>query len=230
MKRLKSLFVPLSPFEWVLFLVSCAAVTIPFFLFSRAAWYYLAASLLGVLSLTFTSKGHVFGEFLMVAFSILYGVISWSFAYYGEMITYLGMTLPVSVAAIVSWLRHPSEKGHAEVRVARLSARDYLVSFLLGVGVSTVFFFLLRALGNPNLPAATVSVFTSFAAVWLTVKRSPFYALAYAVNDVVLVVLWTLAARSDPSYWAMTACFAAFLLNDLYGLCNWHRMLHRQER
>ena len=225
MKRIFGFF---TTFEWVLFALSCLVVTLPCFAPAHAPWFYPAASLLGVLSLTLTAKGNVAGQVLMVAFSVCYGVISWSFSYYGEMITYLGMTLPVSVLAIVSWLRHPSEKGRSEVRVARLCARDYAISFLLCVGVTALFFFILRALGTPNLPAATLSVFTSFAAVWLTVKRSPFYALAYAANDAVLIVLWVLAARTDPSYWQMVACFAAFLLNDLYGLFNWHRIRRRQ--
>ena len=33
----------------------------------------------------------------MIVFSILYGVISFRFRYWGEVLTYLGMTLPVSV-------------------------------------------------------------------------------------------------------------------------------------
>lgn len=33
----------------------------------------------------------------MVLFSLLYGIISYAFAYYGEMITYLGMTMPMAV-------------------------------------------------------------------------------------------------------------------------------------
>ena len=225
---MKRLFGTFTKFEIAWFALSMAVVVAPFFAVGSREWHYLAASVLGVASLTFTSKGNVLGEFLMVAFSILYGVISYSFAYYGEMITYLGMTLPISAASIVAWLRHPSQKGHSEVLVAKLGAREYANSFLLGVGVSVPFYFLLRHFGTPNLPVSTLSVFTSFTAVWLTVKRSPFYAFAYAANDAVLIVLWTLAARTDRSYWAMVACFAGFLMNDLYGFFNWNRMLKRQ--
>ncbi len=69
---------------------------------------------------------------------------------------------------------------------------------------------------------------TSFAAVYLTARRSPFYAIAYAANDVVLIVLWTLATLSDVSYLSVTICFAAFLVNDVYGFVNWRRMEKRQ--
>ena len=225
----KRIFGSFTRFEIVLLIFSLLVTTVPFFALGNRAWIYLAASVLGVLSLTFTSKGNVLGEVLMVAFSILYGIISWSYAYYGEMVTYLGMTLPISLFSIVSWLRHPSAAGHTEVRVARLGFRDYLVSFLPGVAVTVPFWFLLRHFQTPNLPISTLSVFTSFAAAWLTVKRSPAYALAYAANDVVLIVRWVLAAIASRPYWAMVACFFAFLLNDIYGLFHWLRMRKRQE-
>ncbi len=226
MKRLLGSF---TKFEIFWLFLSLAVVTVPFFLTGNREWYYLAAGILGVVSLTFTSKGNVLGEFLMVAFSILYGIISFSFAYYGEMITYLGMTLPISAASIVAWMRHPSDRGHSEVEIASLGGKDYRNSFLLGVGVTVPFYFILRYFHTPNLITSSLSVFTSFAAVWLTAKRSPFYALAYAANDIVLIILWILAAGTDKIYWAMVACFTGFLMNDIYGLFNWKRMQKRQK-
>ncbi len=47
----------------------------------------------------------------MIIFSLLYGIISYTFSYYGEMITYLGMTMPMAVFALISWLRNPRIKA-----------------------------------------------------------------------------------------------------------------------
>lgn len=69
---------------------------------------------------------------------------------------------------------------------------------------------------------------TSFLAVYLTFRRSPYFALAYAANDVVLIILWTLAAREDISYLSVIICFVLFLVNDLYGYVSWKRMEKRQ--
>ena len=69
---------------------------------------------------------------------------------------------------------------------------------------------------------------TSFLAVYLTFRRSPGYALGYAANDVVLIVLWVLAALADPAYVSVAVCFAAFLVNDLYGFFSWRKMECRQ--
>ena len=91
-----------------------------------------------------------------------------------------------------------------------------------------VFYFLLKWLGTANLWVSTFSVTTSFIAALLTYRRSPWFALAYAANDVVLIILWSLAMLEDPSYISVTVCFAVFLANDLYSFVNWRRMQKRQ--
>ena len=60
--------------------------------------------------------------------------------------------------------------------------------------------------------------------------RSPYYAIAYAGNDIVLIVLWVLASIQDISYLPMVLCFVMFFANDIYGFINWKRMRKRQER
>ena len=73
-----------------------------------------------------------------------------------------------------------------------------------------------------------MSVFTSFLASYLTMRRSPFFAVGYAANDVVLIALWLIAARQDRQYSAVVICFAVFLINDLYGYWNWIRLKKKQ--
>lgn len=79
-----------------------------------------------------------------------------------------------------------------------------------------------------NLIPSTISVTTSFLAVFLTFKRSSFYAVAYAANDVVLIILWFMASLADRMYLSVVVCFVVFLLNDIYGFINWQKMLKRQ--
>ena len=208
---------------------SAGAILLAFVLFDRGNWLTLAASLVGVTSLIFSAKGNPIGQGLMVVFSLLYGVISWQVAYYGEMITYLGMTMPMAVAALVSWLRHPYKGNRAQVQVDRLREGEWLLLALLTAVVTAAFFFILRAFHTANLALSTLSVTTSFAAVYLTARRSPWYAVAYAANDVVLIGLWLLAARWDRACLSVAVCFCAFLLNDLYGFLCWRRMHRRQQ-
>ena len=109
-----------------------------------------------------------------------------------------------------------------------LTRTEALLSVLLTGAVTYVFFFILRAFGTQNLALSTLSVATSFLAVYLTFRRSAQYALAYAANDVVLIALWVIAARTDASYVSVAVCFVMFLVNDLYGYVSWQRMRRRQ--
>lgn len=214
--------------ELALWLSSVLAIIISFFLFRGDSSLTLIASVVGVTSLIFCAKGNPVGQVLIIVFSIFYGVISFSFSYYGEMITYLGMTAPMAVASLVSWLKNPYDGNKSEVRVARMGELDLIWMVVLTAVVTALFYFILRAFHTANLVPSTVSVATSFLAVYLTFRRSACYALAYAANDAVLIVMWGLASVSDFSYLSVLVCFLVFMVNDLYGFINWKKMYNRQ--
>ena len=146
------------------------------------------------------------------------------------MITYLGMTAPMAVFALISWLRNPYNGNKAEVKVNSLKKQETIFMSLLAAVITFGFYFILRYFHTANLIPSTISVTTSFLAVYLTFRRSPYFALAYAANDIVLIVLWILATLSDISYLSVIICFVAFLVNDIYGFINWLKMQKRQQR
>lgn len=225
---IKGSFAQLTRFEWGLWLSSLAVVTGSFLLAPNTDYLNLVTSLIGVTGLIFLAKGMMLGQIVTIIFSLLYTVVAYFYRYYGEVITYACMTLPMAVVAFVQWSRNPY-KDSGEVAVAKVRASQVVVMVLLSVIVTALFYHILRALETPNLLVSTLSITTSFIAVYLTALRSPFYALAYAFNDVVLVALWVLATMEDSAYAPMIACFAMFLANDIYGYVNWKRMQKRQE-
>lgn len=228
MSKIKSLVSYFSKAEIFLWVVSVAIIIVSFLLFDRESYITLAASLVGVTSLILNAKGNPFGQFLMVIFSILYGIISWNMAYYGEMLTYLGMTAPMAVYALISWLQHPFNGKKSEVKINRLKPLEYFIMVFVTIAVTWVFYHILVYFNTANIVPSTISVTTSFLAVYLTARRSEYYALGYAANDIVLIVLWVLAAMQDIRYISVITCFIAFLFNDIYGYVNWAKMKKRQ--
>ena len=224
-KALKHYF---SGTELAIWSVSVALIIISFLLFDKGSMLSLIASLIGATSLILNAKGNPIGQIMVIIFSILYGIISYSFAYYGEMITYLCMTAPMALIALISWIRHPFNGKRSEVEVCRLKQSEYLGIILLTIIITVIFYFILKALNTANLIPSTISVATSFLAVLLTYKRSPAFALAYAANDIVLIILWSIASFEDSSYLSVVVCFLIFLLNDIYGYINWNRIYRRQ--
>lgn len=231
MKKYLASFKTLTKFEKGLWLTSLTIVLVSYllsYLFSgNGDLLNLVASLIGVTALIFVAKGHVLGQLLTVVFSVFYGIISVFFTYYGEMITYLFMTTPMAIVAAVEWIKNPY-KDTQEVTVHKVTKKQLAVMWLSAVLVTVLFYFILKALNTANLFFSTVSITTSFVASYLTFLRSPYYAIGYSANDIVLIVLWILASVENISYLPMVACFIMFLFNDLYGFYNWRKMQKRQ--
>ena len=227
MKKILNYF---SRGEIIIWLAEVILIVTFFCIFDRKEFLNLISSLIGITALIFCAKGNPIGQALVIVFSALYGIISFGFAYYGEMITYLGMTAPMALISLISWVRHPNGENRAEVKIRSLNKLDIIIMIPATIAVTVIFYFILYAFGTANLLTSTVSVTTSFAAAYLAFKRSPYYAIAYILNDIVLIVLWSMAAIENISYLSVIACFAAFLINDVYTFINWKKMQKKQKQ
>ncbi len=216
--------------EIILWTISIFAIILSFCVFDRENYLTLCASLIGVTSLIFNAKGNPFGQFLMIIFSFLYGIISYGFSYYGEMITYLGMTMPMAVFALISWLKNPYNNNKSQVKINSISKAETILMFIGSIIITFIFCKILIHFNTANIIPSTISVTTSFLAVYLTFRRSPYFAVAYAANDIVLIVLWCLASAQNTKYISVVVCFTAFLINDFYGFFNWQKMKKSQSK
>ena len=86
-----------------------------------------------------------------------------------------------------------------------------------------MFYDILYVLKTPNIVFSTISITTSFLAASLTMLRSSYYALGYASNDIVLIVLWALASMENPTYIPVVVNFVIFFFNDMYGFVSWRK-------
>lgn len=208
--------------EWILWMGSLAIVILSNLLSTDIDVLTLVSACVGITSLIFAAKGNVWAQILMVVFSILYGLISWQFRYWGEMITYIGMTMPMAVWSTITWIKNPSESGQ-EVAIQKLTRKHVAGIAAAGVIVTAVFYMILKALDTPNILFSTISITTSFLAASLTMLRSSYYALGYASNDIILIVMWVLASIENPAYIPVVVNFIIFFFNDMYGFVSWKR-------
>lgn len=227
MKKLLNYF---SKAEIALWCTSVIIIITTFCLFDRQNYLTLTASLLRVTSLILNAKGNPIGQLLMIIFSLLYGIISYKFEYYGEMITYLGMTMPMALFALISWIKHPHNGNRTEVKVNTINKKEAALLFASAMAITCCFYFILKKFNTANLIPSTISVTTSFIAVYLTFRRCPHFALAYAANDIILIILWSMASVKNLHYVSVVACFCIFLINDIYGFVNWQKIKKRQSQ
>ena len=226
---MKKILGTLNKFDIILYSSGVICSILGFIIFKNTEYLNLINTILGLTALIFIAKGNPFGQFLTIVFSIIYGIISFSFKYYGELITYVCLTGPAALASLISWLKNLNGEK-LEVKVNELKIKEYIFLFFLSSTVTIAFYFILNALNTNNLLLSTFSVFTSFTASYLTFRRSRFYALGYVANDIVLIILWILASLSSKEYVSVVICFIFFLINDLYGFINWNKLYKNQAK
>ena len=218
----------LTIYERVIWISSLILILTSFVLFESSDYLTVIASLVGATALIFVGKGDAIGQLLTIVFTLLYAIISFGFRYYGEMLTYLAMTAPSALVAMINWLRHPYTKR--EVAVSKIQGKQWFFLMISAVVVTIILGFILSELGTTNLMFSTLSVTTSYLASMLTIFRSRYYAIAYALNDIILIILWILATMENINYMPMIICFIIFLVNDTYGYIHWKVMEERQQK
>ncbi|MBQ8002988.1 MAG: nicotinamide mononucleotide transporter, partial [Clostridia bacterium] len=168
--RIKNPFNDLTKFEMMLWIASVVVVIGSFVLSKGGDYMTLIASLIGVTALIFVAKGYVLGQVLTVVFALFYGIISFYFRYYGEMLTYVCMTAPIAIMAVISWIKHPFEET-SEVEIRRMHRHEVFVMCVIALVVTVIFYFVLKFFNTANLVFSTISVTTSFLACFLTYMR-----------------------------------------------------------
>lgn len=225
---LKNPFKNMKKREWLLWLVSLVITLISNILAGKIDAVTLCATSIGVTALIFIARGDVWGQILTVIFSFLYSIVSLRFHYYGEMITYLCMSMPIAALSVITWLRHPYRPDANEVKIHRMTKNQTAVMLVTAAVVTWLFYYILKYFNTANLAVSTASITTSYLASFLMLYRNSYYAVAYAANDVVLMVLWVLASMESFSYFPMVICFFMFFINDLYGFISWKKREKRQ--
>lgn len=219
---MKKIFKNWKWYELVFLAVSVVALTVSFVVGADKNWLSYITSIFGILGALLLAKGFFIAPFIIVIQGVLYSIVSYIQAYYGEMIIYVGIMIPISILSIIFWLRNRKKENNMLVEVNKVKGKEFLCLFIVAIGMTFGFYFLLRALNTSELIISTLSLTTSAVAAYLSLRRCSYYALWYVANDIVLIILWsTSVAKHGISYLPMAICFAFFLMNDIYGFVRW---------
>ena len=106
MKNYQNPFKTLTKLEWIIWISSLFIITFSFLFFTNKNFLTLIASLMGVTALIFIAKGDPIGQIFTIVFAIFYAIISYQNRYYGEMITYLGMSASAAFFSTIAWFKN----------------------------------------------------------------------------------------------------------------------------
>lgn len=220
---MKKLFKGWTKFEIIFLIVSLSAITICFLFNEDKNVLSLVTSLLGVIVVLTGAKGLLVSPFINIFYNILYIIISISQRYYGEVLIYIFLMMPLHITTIISWFKNKSNKDSNVVSVNKLNRKEYMVLGLVTVLVTFMFYFILKLLDTNELMISTISLTASLVASYLMLRRSSNYAIAFVINDIILITLWGIACVNDIALLPMVVTFMVFFVNDIYGFISWKK-------
>ena len=127
---MKKIFKNWKWWEIVFLAVSIVALTVSFVVGADKNWLSFVTSILGIISALLLAKGFVIAPFIIVVQGILYSILSYKQAYYGEMIIYLAIMIPISILSIVSWLKNRKKENDALVAVNKVKKKEFLYLYI----------------------------------------------------------------------------------------------------
>ena len=69
----------------------------------------------------------------------------------------------------------------------------------------------------------------SIIATYLTARRSEYGFVGFIINDIILIVLWSIPViNGNTNIIPILLCPTLLLINDIYGVYNWKRIKNKQ--
>ncbi len=178
---------------------------------------------LGFFSALNQAKGKVVGQFTGVILALLYSIVSFRNRYFGEVIVYLVVILPLYIFGIFSWLKN-KDKNTEKVKQNVIGKNEWILILVSCVILFIGLYQLLKYFDTSQLFVSTLSMIINITATYLLVRRSKYSFILYIFNALILLVLWGIPVV-EGDYLLIPMVFDAILLliNDVYGFKSWAR-------
>lgn len=178
---------------------------------------------IGFFSALNQAKGHVIGQIVGILLAILYSIMSYNNKYYGEVIIYLLVILPLYISGTYTWLKNRNKKSE-KVKQNTLKKKEWYILLIVNLILFIGLYFLLKYFNTNNLLVSTISMNINLTATYLLVRRSRYSFLFYLINAFILLILWGLPVL-DGNIILLPMAFDAILLliNNIYGLHSWSK-------
>lgn len=187
-------------------------------------------SIVGIITALLLAKGKNLGQLFGILITILYSIVSFNNKFYGEVLIYLVLMLPMYIIGIVSWVKHQNKDTNT-VDVNKINKNEWLLVSVIAIIVFIGIYFLLKSFNTNELVVSTISVVASLFAIYLQIRRSRFSFYFYIINDLILMVLWGIPVILG-NILVLPMVFNPIinLINDSYGVYNWKRLEQKQKK
>ena len=216
-----------TKFEKIFLVIGTIAAIILTYIF-KGTWTDLGYALLYFWTALLLAKGKYACYIIGVISTFFYAYVSYSNAYYGEVIIAMCCTLPLMIIGLVNWLKHQDDTN--TVIIKEITKKELLLVLLSQVIMFFGYYYLLKVFNTNNLLVSTFSVMASVIATYLTARRCEHGFIGFIINDLILIILWSIPViNGELNIIPVLICPVLLLINDIYGVYNWKRIKDNQK-
>lgn len=186
--NIKKLFYNWTKFEILLLVISIISVGVTGILCNSSILTQLC-SITGILCAITQAKGKVISQFIGLVIVVLYSILSFQNKFYGEVIIYIFIMLPLFISGIISWIKNLNKETNT-VNENTLHKKEWIILTIVSIVLFVILYYLLKYFNTNQLLVSTLSLVTSLFATYLVARRSKYGFLFYIGNDIILFILW----------------------------------------
>ncbi len=181
-------------------------------------------SVVGVITAFLHAKGKNLGQVFGLLITALYSIVSFKNRYFGEVLIYLTIMLPMYILGIISWAKHKNIKTNS-VEVNKVKRKEKIIVITLSSIIYIGIYHLLKFFNTSELIISTTSVIISMLAMYFQVRRSKHSFNFYLINDIILIMLWGIPViKGNLLLFPMFINPIINFISDIYGIHNWQKL------
>ena len=216
--------------KWeVVWLITACAIIVALSIYWQDTWMGILSATTGAACVICTGKGKLSAYVFGLVNSVLYAIISYQAALYGETMLNALYYVPMQFVGFYTWSRHMNTETNEVIKknmtwTGRLIMTAFILAGTIGYGL------LLRAMGDAMPFVDAFTTVTSVAAMLISVKMFAEQWWIWVVVDIVSVYMWFQSFLQGQEYIATLIMWLVYLVNAVIMLVKWEREAKRNER
>ena len=216
--------------KWeVVWLITACAIIVALSIYWQDTWMGILSATTGAACVICTGKGKLSAYVFGLVNSVLYAIISYQAALYGETMLNALYYVPMQFVGFYTWSRHMNTETNEVIKknmkwTGRLMMTAFILAGTIGYGL------LLRAMGDAMPFVDAFTTVTSVAAMLISVKMFAEQWWIWVVVDIVSVYMWFQSFLQGQEYIATLIMWLVYLVNAVIMLVKWEREAKRNER
>ena len=201
----------------VIWFAFCVFSTIIASLVSKRDVCGLIAAVTGIFYMLLAGKGKVSCYLFGIVNSLLYGLISFKFKFYGEVMLNLGWYFPMMFIGLFCWGKNLS--GNQIIRKTKLGLKGKIICYLLTLVGICIYAIILKRMNDSQPWIDSATTVLSITAMILTVKRCADQWILWTIVNILSVWMWFRNGEST----AILFMWLVALANGLIFYFQWYK-------